>query len=85
MAPIATLTAHLPRRRPARSTPTSRRRPLGLRRLMPIYLLLLPGMALYLLWALYPLVNSLLMSFFQWNSHQAERLCGDRQLCPSTR
>lgn len=67
MASIAMLTAHLPRRRPARSIRASQRRPLGLRRLAPIYLLLLPGMALYLLWALYPLANSLLMSFFHWN------------------
>ncbi len=37
------------------------------RRLVPIYLLLLPGMALYLLWALYPLASSFVLSFFQWN------------------
>ncbi len=38
-----------------------------IRRLVPIYLLLLPGMALYLLWALYPLASSFVLSFFQWN------------------
>jgi multiple sugar transport system permease protein len=67
VATIAMLTAHLPRRRPASSIRASRRSSLGLRRLAPIYLLLLPGMALYLIWALYPLGNSLLMSFFHWN------------------
>ena len=37
------------------------------RRLLPIYGLLLPGMALYGLWAAYPLINSFLLSFTQWN------------------
>ncbi len=37
------------------------------RRLFPIYGLLLPGMALYGLWAAYPLINSFLLSFTQWN------------------
>jgi multiple sugar transport system permease protein len=37
------------------------------RRLLPIYGLLLPGMALYGLWAAYPLISSFLLSFTQWN------------------
>ena len=38
-----------------------------IRRLLPIYLLILPGMALFLTWTLYPLLDALVMSFFQWN------------------
>ena len=37
------------------------------RRLLPIYGLILPGMALYGLWAAYPLISSFLLSFTQWN------------------
>lgn len=37
------------------------------RRLLPVYALILPGMALFLLWTLYPLVDAFVMSFFQWN------------------
>jgi multiple sugar transport system permease protein len=37
------------------------------RRLLPIYLLILPGMVLFLTWTLYPLLDALVMSFFQWN------------------
>lgn len=37
------------------------------RRLLPIYGLLLPGMLLYGVWALYPLVSSFLLSFTDWN------------------
>ena len=37
------------------------------RRLLPIYGLLLPGMALYGVWAAYPLISSFLLSFTQWN------------------
>lgn len=62
-------------------TPKARRRPrllpaLGVpgprtvaraRRLVPIYGLLLPGMALYGLWAAYPLISSFLLSFTHWN------------------
>jgi multiple sugar transport system permease protein len=36
------------------------------RRLLPIYLFILPGMALFLLWTLYPLLDALVMSFFDW-------------------
>lgn len=36
------------------------------RRLLPIYLFILPGMALFALWALYPLLDAFVMSFFDW-------------------
>ena len=49
------------------SSRPSLRTPVRVRRLVPIYLLLLPGMALYFLWALYPLASSLVLSFFRWN------------------
>ncbi len=56
----STLTA--PMRRDMSRRP---RRPLS--RLLPIYLLILPGMALFLLWTIYPLADAFVMSFFQWN------------------
>ena len=37
------------------------------RRLLPMYLLIIPGMALFLTWTLYPLADAFVMSFFQWN------------------
>lgn len=36
------------------------------RRLLPIYLFILPGMALFGLWTLYPLLDAFVMSFFNW-------------------
>ena len=36
------------------------------RRLLPIYLFILPGMALFALWSLYPLLDAFVMSFFDW-------------------
>jgi len=36
------------------------------RRLLPIYGLLLPGMVLYGVWAAYPLINSFVLSFTDW-------------------
>lgn len=48
-------------------TPITTGRWRALRRLLPIYLLILPGMALFLAWTLYPLLNALVMSFFAWN------------------
>ncbi len=36
------------------------------RRLLPIYLFILPGMALFGLWTLYPLLDAFVMSFFDW-------------------
>lgn len=58
-------TATAPVRRTA--TASRRGRAAAARRLLPIYLLILPGMALFLLWTLYPLLDALVMSFFQWN------------------
>ena len=59
---------HATRSLPARSgATTAARRGHALRRLLPIYLLILPGMALFLLWTLYPLFDALVMSFFTWN------------------
>lgn len=52
---------------PPLSQGTSRRTTVRLRRLVPIYALLIPGLALYFLWALYPLLNSFVLSFFEWN------------------
>lgn len=37
------------------------------RRLLPIYGLLLPGMALYAAWAAWPLINSFVLSFTDWS------------------
>ena len=54
----------------ARAVATGRRTN-RLRRLFPIYLFILPGMALFLLWTLYPLLDALVMSFFQWNPNPA--------------
>ena len=50
---------------------TTRRRSRTFRRLLPIYLFILPGMALFLLWTLYPMLDALVMSFFQWNPNPA--------------
>jgi len=53
---------------PARSRVVAwERRLRAFRRLLPIYLLILPGMVLFLTWTLYPLLDALVMSFFQWN------------------
>ncbi len=38
-----------------------------LRRYAPIYLLILPGYALFLMWTIYPLLDAFVMSFFDWN------------------
>lgn len=37
------------------------------RRLLPVYLFMLPALALFLLWTLYPLVDAFVMSFFRWS------------------
>ena len=49
----------------------TKRRARGFRRLLPIYLFILPGMALFLIWTLYPLLDAFVMSFFQWNPNPA--------------
>ena len=38
-----------------------------LRRTLPAYLFILPGMLLFLTWTLYPLLHALRMSFYEWN------------------
>lgn len=38
-----------------------------LRRYAPVYLLILPGYALFLVWTMYPLLDAFVMSFFDWN------------------
>ncbi len=53
--------------------PTSRRhpraaaRPSALRRALPVYLFMLPALALFVAWWVYPLANSFVMSFYKWN------------------
>src|SRR5260370_19901821 len=51
----------------ARTRSGSSRTLLSIRRLLPIYLMVLPGMALFLIWTPYPLFYAFVMSFFQWN------------------
>jgi multiple sugar transport system permease protein len=41
------------------------------RRLIPIYALILPGMALFIVWTIYPLLDALVMSFYDWNPNPA--------------
>jgi multiple sugar transport system permease protein len=67
---IAQQTAH----NPARSrTSTFRRR---LRRAIPAYLFILPGMLLFLVWTLYPLIYAFIMSFAEWNLIKPSRFVG---------
>ncbi len=42
-----------------------------IRRVAPIYGLILPGIALFGLWTIYPLFYALVMSFFDWNPNPA--------------
>lgn len=53
----------------ATTTSQSRRRRLwlGVRKYLPIYALILPGMTLFLVWTMFPLIYAFVMSFFQWN------------------
>lgn len=37
------------------------------RQLLPIYLFILPGAGIFLLWTVYPLVDAFVMSFYHWN------------------
>src|SRR5258708_607765 len=46
---------------------TTRRRSRTFRRLLPIYLFILPAISLFFLWSLYPMLDALVMSLFQWN------------------
>jgi multiple sugar transport system permease protein len=45
----------------------ARRSRVRVRRLLPIYALLLPGLALYAAWAAWPLLNSFVLSFTDWS------------------
>lgn len=47
-----------------------------LRRALPAYLFILPGMALFLTWTLYPLVYAFVMSFAEWNLIKPSRFVG---------
>lgn len=38
-----------------------------MRRYGPVYLLILPGYGLFLVWTIYPLLDAFAMSFFDWN------------------
>jgi multiple sugar transport system permease protein len=44
---------------------------LSVRKYLPIYLLIVPGMALFLVWTMFPLIYAFVMSFFQWNPNPA--------------
>lgn len=56
---------------PARLTPSKR-----VRQILPVYLFILPGAALFLMWTLYPLGDALVMSFFHWNLLAPSRFIG---------
>ena len=62
--------------RPAEAFLRPRRPRRPSRRLLTIYGLLLPGMALYAVWALYPLVSSFLLSFTDWSLTEPPTLVG---------
>jgi multiple sugar transport system permease protein len=61
------IAAHRQRVRPTRS---------AFRKALPAYLFILPGMALFLVWTLYPLLDSFRMSFYQWNLIKPSRYVG---------
>jgi multiple sugar transport system permease protein len=47
-----------------------------LRKALPAYLFILPGVLLFLVWTLYPLLQSLVMSFAEWNLIKPSRFVG---------
>lgn len=49
--------------------PSARAR--ALRRLLPIYVLVLPGLALFAFWTIYPLADAFVMSLTKWNPNPA--------------
>lgn len=57
----------------ARRAASTRRR---LRKALPAYLFILPGMLLFAVWTLYPLAYSFVMSFAQWNLIKPSRFVG---------
>ncbi len=58
------------------ASPTRRGGRERLRRALPAYLFLLPGMLLFLAWTLYPLIYSFIMSFAEWNLIKPSRFVG---------
>lgn len=46
------------------------------RQLVPIYLFLFPGVAIFLLWTVYPLIDAFAMSFYHWNLLSASQFIG---------
>lgn len=48
----------------------------AMRRALPAYLFLLPGMALFVVWTLYPLLSAFRMSFYEWNLIKPSRFIG---------
>jgi multiple sugar transport system permease protein len=54
-----------------RQTATKAKAFRAFRRLLPIYVLIIPGTALFALWTIYPLVYAFVMSFFEWNPNPA--------------
>ncbi|HEY3229139.1 MAG TPA: sugar ABC transporter permease [Roseiflexaceae bacterium] len=58
---------------PARKAGDLRRR---MRRALPAYMFLLPGMLLFVAWTLYPLLFSFVMSFAEWNLIKPSRFIG---------
>jgi multiple sugar transport system permease protein len=67
---IAQQTAHNPAMPHAA---TFRRR---MRKAIPAYLFILPGMLLFLVWTLYPLIYAFIMSFAEWNLIKPSRFVG---------
>lgn len=47
-----------------------------LRAALPAYLFILPGMALFLIWTLYPLIYAFAMSFAEWNLIKPSQFVG---------
>lgn len=47
-----------------------------LRKALPAYLFILPGMILFLVWTLYPLLFAFVMSFAEWNLIKPSRFVG---------
>lgn len=62
----STLAINRPMRAPA-SQPGIQSLWKRMRRYWPVYLLILPGYGLFLLWTIYPLLDAFVMSFFDWN------------------
>lgn len=54
----------------------SRPRRSAFRKALPAYLFILPGMALFLVWTIYPLIDSFRMSFYEWNLIKPSRFVG---------